>query len=79
MGNCPLALKGSDEPSNINFENKYDSEVKRSMRKLVTYTILGMLVVLGFIAIFLTQKETAKLYREYPAVDCDDLTSEYGE
>ena len=66
-----------EEPTNIIYQNKFDDQTNRSIRKLVSFIILSLLIIAGFASIFLTQKVQSHLHREYPKVDCAAVTQHY--
>ena len=79
MAELPFSFKSVQEPSNIMFENKFDSDSFTTGRKFISFFVLFALVLLGFLSIFFTQKKTSYLYREYPLYDCDSVSRSYQE
>ncbi|CAI2370761.1 unnamed protein product [Moneuplotes crassus] len=65
------------QPTNIKYENKHKSRMESFFRWIIAIFIIGIVMVIGFSLLFLTQQTKDLLRRSYPEVDCELLAESY--
>lgn len=74
----PVVFSTAQEPSNVVWENKFQSVGSYVSKNLVVYFFLTVALIASFVILFITQKIADKLRKEWPLVDCSELKSDLG-
>ncbi|CAI2370510.1 unnamed protein product [Moneuplotes crassus] len=72
-----FSIKTVIQPTNIRYENKHKSRWESFARWIVAITIIGIVMVIGFTLLLITQQTKGLLNRSYPEIDCELLSESY--
>ena len=71
-----LILESTSEPTNIYFENKFESRTVFIIKLIIVSIVLFIALCLTCFAIFFFQDQVNRLNRQYPLVDCDVVVAD---
>lgn len=72
-----LEIQEASEPTDIIWENRFYSENTRNFRRVIVWTIIGIMLAMSGAIIFFMTNYSLKLKFKYPKVDCEIFHNEY--
>lgn len=72
-----LDIQEASEPTDIIWENRFYSENTRNFRRVIVWTIIGIMLAMSGAIIFFMTNYSLKLKFKYPKVDCEIFHNEY--
>ncbi|CDW91332.1 UNKNOWN [Stylonychia lemnae] len=75
----PVYFKAAPEPSNIMWENQYWPFWLKTFRKISTFLIVVLILLVQVSFMFLITKKNVQFQSKYPIVDCHDIKQVYGD